>query len=182
MKNLMLDIETMGKGSNAAIVAIGACFFDVETGQIGEKFERLINLENSENMGDIDASTVLWWMKQSDEARAKLNSPDAICLRTALHEFREFVSQRVVKVWGNGASFDCVILKNAYAAIGVQEPWLFYNERDVRTLVDIGRQIAGVDPKKDLAFSGVQHSALDDAIHQAVYVSEIYKALRNTQI
>lgn len=28
MKNLMIDLETMGNSSNAAIVAIGACFFE----------------------------------------------------------------------------------------------------------------------------------------------------------
>ena len=38
MKGVMLDLETMGNGSNAAITAIGAVEFDTETNLIGDKF------------------------------------------------------------------------------------------------------------------------------------------------
>lgn len=80
-------------------------------------------------------------------------------------------------VWGNGATFDNVILGNAYKATRLRQPWFFANDRDVRTIVDLGRQLRGIDPKKDLELEGVAHNALDDAKFQVRYVSEIFKAL-----
>jgi inhibitor of KinA sporulation pathway (predicted exonuclease) len=47
-------------------------------------------------------------------------------------------------------------------------------------MVDIGRQLRGANPKKDLPFEGVQHNALDDAKHQAKYVSAIWQTLKKT--
>lgn len=35
----------------------------------------------------------------------------------------------------------------------------------------------GFDPKRDMPFKGTRHNALDDAIHQAKYVSAIWKKL-----
>ena len=47
MRDVMLDLETMGKCPDAAIIAIGAVEFDVKTPQIGEKFYALVNLESA---------------------------------------------------------------------------------------------------------------------------------------
>ncbi|EOG9062800.1 3'-5' exonuclease [Vibrio fluvialis] len=181
MKNLMIDLETMGNSSNAAIVSIGACFFEPSTGEIGEKFSRIISLESSQACGCIDASTVLWWMKQSNEARAVLNSREAVHITSALQDFRQFTNDGLGQplVWGNGSSFDCVILKNTIIqCLGEQYvPWQFWNERDVRTMVDLGKSLLGFDPKRDMPFEGIRHDALSDAIHQAKYVSAIYQRL-----
>ncbi len=37
--------------------------------------------------------------------------------------------------------------------------------------------LIGFDPKRDMPFKGTRHNALDDAIHQAKYVSVIWKKL-----
>lgn len=71
MRDVMLDLETMGNGPRAAIVAIGAVEFDLDTGAVGERFYTPVDLATSVSLGgEMDASTVLWWMQQSDEARA----------------------------------------------------------------------------------------------------------------
>ncbi|EQA7358075.1 3'-5' exonuclease [Enterobacter hormaechei] len=49
-------------------------------------------------------------------------------------------------------------------------------DRDVRTVVEMGKAIS-FDPKRDMPFEGTRHSALDDAIHQAKYVSAIWQKL-----
>ena len=67
----MLDLETMGKGPSAAIVTIGAVFFDPMTGELGAEFEAHIDLRDSARFGEIDPDTVLWWLGQSDEAIAR---------------------------------------------------------------------------------------------------------------
>ncbi|MNL17628.1 hypothetical protein D3C87_1387310 [compost metagenome] len=81
-----------------------------------------------------------------------------------------------LKVWGNGAAFDNVILRSAYERCGLPPCWEWYNDVDVRTVVAMGREI-GFDPKRDMAFEGERHNALDDAIHQARYVSAIWQLL-----
>ncbi|HEE3179224.1 TPA: 3'-5' exoribonuclease, partial [Klebsiella pneumoniae] len=79
--HVMVDLETMGKKHNAPIVAIGAVVFDPATGSIGESFYKVVCLESSVNWGAvIDPSTVIWWLKQSSEARSAIVNDDAIPL------------------------------------------------------------------------------------------------------
>jgi hypothetical protein len=94
----------------------------------------------------------------------------------------EFIHQphsdnpRYLKVWGNGANFDNVILRSAYDRAGQTCPWQFWNDSDVRTMVLLGKQL-GFDPKRNMPFDGVAHNALADARHQAKYVSAIWQKL-----
>ena len=179
----MVDLETMGKKHNAPIVAIGAVFFDPATGSIGESFYKVVCLESSVNWGAvIDPSTVIWWLKQSSEARSAIVNDDAIPLQDALLQFREFVSDNVAggskkaQVWGNGASFDNSILRSSYDCIAEDYPWEYWNDRDVRTMVELGQAIS-FDPKTTIPFEGSRHNALADAIHQARYVSAIWQRI-----
>ena len=184
LNNVMLDLETMGNGSNAAIVAIGAVFFEPFSGAIGAEFYCEIKLTSAVHYGEMDASTVEWWLQQSNEAQAlfnKENQSNRLTLKDALAEFSEWMNEgaefKSRTVWGNGAGFDNVILGNAYKAARLRQPWPFYGDRDVRTMVDLGRQLRGENPKRDLPFDGIQHNAVDDAKHQAKYVSAIWQAL-----
>ncbi|HBS5658155.1 TPA: 3'-5' exoribonuclease [Klebsiella variicola] len=181
--HVMVDLETMGKKNNAPIVAIGAVVFDPSTGSIGESFYKVVCLESSVNWGAvIDPSTVIWWLKQSSEARSAIVNDDAIPLQDALLQFREFVSDNVAggskkaQVWGNGASFDNSILRSSYDCIAEDYPWEYWNDRDVRTMVELGQAIS-FDPKTTIPFEGSRHNALADAIHQARYVSAIWQRI-----
>ncbi|MBC4088344.1 3'-5' exoribonuclease [Klebsiella pneumoniae] len=181
--HVMVDLETMGKKHNAPIVAIGAVVFDPATGSIGESFYKVVCLESSVNWGAvIDPSTVIWWLKQSSKARSAIVNDDAIPLLDALLQFREFVSDNVAggskkaQVWGNGASFDNSILRSSYDCIAEDYPWEYWNDRDVRTMVELGHAI-NYEPQKAIPFEGERHNALADAIHQARYVSAIWQRL-----
>ncbi|EPF4995339.1 TPA: 3'-5' exoribonuclease, partial [Klebsiella pneumoniae] len=181
--HIMVDLETMGKKHNAPIVAIGAVVFDPATGSIGESFYKVVCLESSVNWGAvIDPSTVIWWLKQSSEARSAIVNDDAIPLQDALLQFREFVSDNVAggskkaQVWSNGASFDNSILRSSYDCIAEDYPWEYWNDRDVRTMVELGQAIS-FDPKTTIPFEGSRHNALADAIHQAHYVSAIWQRI-----
>lgn len=181
--HVMVDLETMGKKHNAPIVAIGAVVFEPATGSIGESFYKVVCLESSVNWGAvIDPSTVIWWLKQSSEARSAIVNDDAIPLQDALLQFREFVSDNVAggskkaQVWGNGASFDNSILRSSYDCIAEDYPWEYWNDRDVRTMVELGQAIS-FDPKTTIPFEGSRHNALADAIHQARYVSAIWQRI-----
>ncbi len=175
--HLMIDLETMGKNPDAPIISIGAIFFDPQTGDMGPEFSKTIDLETTG--GIIDRDTIKWWLKQSREAQSALLT-DEIPLDDALLQLREFIDENsgefFVQVWGNGANFDNVILRRSYERQGIPCPWRYYNDRDVRTIVELGKAI-DFDARTAIPFEGERHNALDDARHQAKYVSAIWQKL-----
>ncbi|EHX1350293.1 3'-5' exoribonuclease [Escherichia coli] len=178
--HLMIDLETMGTNTNAPIVVIGAVFFDPQTGEIGPVFYIVISLTDAMNTGAApDGGTIKWWLKQSSEARAAILT-DQVKLKDALSRFREFINEysdeKFVQVWGNGATFDNAILRTSYERLDIPCPWRYHNDRDVRTIVELGKTI-DFDARTVIPFEGVRHNALDDARHQAKYVSAIWQKL-----
>ncbi len=182
--HLMIDLETMGTNTNAPIVVIGAVFFDPQTGEIGPVFYIVISLTDAMNTGAVpDGGTIEWWLKQSSEARAAILT-DQVKLKDALSQFREFINEysdeKFVQVWGNGATFDNAILRTSYERLDIPCPWRYYNDRDVRTIVELGKTI-DFDARTVIPFEGVRHNALDDARHQAKYVTATIQKLIPSQ-
>lgn len=182
-RHVMVDLETMGKKSNAPVVSIGAVIFDPATGFLGETFYKVVSLESAVSWGaEIDPSTVIWWMKQSSEARSEIANDNAIQLDDALLQFSEFVFENIpggcetAQIWGNGATFDNTILRSSFERACLDCPWDYRNDRDVRTMVELGKTI-GFDAKTSIPFQGERHNALADAQHQARYVSAIWQRL-----
>lgn len=179
--HLMIDLETMGKNPDAPIISIGAIFFDPQTGDMGPEFSKTIDLETAG--GVIDRDTIKWWLKQSREAQSAIMT-DEIPLDDALLQLREFIDENsgefFVHVWGNGANFDNTILRRSYERQGIPCPWRYYNDRDVRTIVELGKAI-DFDARTAIPFEGERHNALDDARYQAKYVSAIWQKLIPSQ-
>ncbi|HAW2961475.1 TPA: 3'-5' exoribonuclease [Escherichia coli] len=175
--HLSVDLETMGTNPDAPINSIGGKFFDPETGEMGPEFSKTIDAKTGG--GTVDISTIEWWLVQSSEARSAI-LVNQIPLDDALLQFREFISEhsdeKFVQVWGNGATFDNAILRRSYERKGIPCPWRYCNDRDVRTIVELGKTI-GFDARTVIPFEGVPHNALDDARHQAKYVSAIWQKL-----
>ena len=179
--HLMIDLETMGKNPDAPIISIGAIFFDPQTGDMGPEFSKTIDLETAG--GVIDRDTIKWWLKQSREAQSAIMT-DEIPLDDALLQLREFIDENsgefFVQVWGNGANFDNTILRRSYERQGIPCPWRYYNDRDIRTIVELGKAI-DFDARTAIPFEGERHNALDDARYQAKYVSAIWQKLIPSQ-
>ena len=58
MKDVMIDLETFGNGSDACIIQIGGAYFNRVTGEIGETFKRNVDARTSEREGArLDADT-----------------------------------------------------------------------------------------------------------------------------
>ena len=93
LNDVMLDLETIGQHSNAVIVSIGAVFFNPLTGNIGAEFYQVIDIEDAMKYGEVDGSTLKWWMKQNDDARSIFNTNDTMPLKDALLEFNEWIYQ-----------------------------------------------------------------------------------------
>ncbi|XES12069.1 3'-5' exoribonuclease domain-containing protein [Citrobacter freundii] len=181
--HLMVDMETMGNSPDAPIVSIGAVFFDPSTGNTGAEFYRVVSLESSMSFGmKPDASTIQWCLKQSSEARSAILVDEAMGLLETLELLADFIAENAangshtVQMWGNGCSFDNVTLRRAYALTDTPFAVPFWNDRDVRTMVELGKSV-GINPRYDIPFEGDMHNALSDARHQVKYVSAIWQRL-----
>ncbi|ARC40441.1 exonuclease [Citrobacter braakii] len=181
--HLMVDLETMGSGPDAPIVSIGAVYFDPSTGNTGAEFYQVVSLESSMSFGmKPDASTIQWWLKQSSEARSAILVDEAMGLRESLELLADFIAENAasgshtVQLWGNGCSFDNVILRRAYVLTETPFAVPFWNDWDVRTMVELGKSV-GINPRFDIPFEGDMHNALSDARHQVKYVSAIWQRL-----
>lgn len=169
MSQIMLDIETMGNGSQAAIIAIGAVAFDING--IHAKFYAQCSLESSVKAGlAMDTSTILWWLQQSEQARAAFKGNEsADPVEEALRLFSWFCMENSVSgMWGNGATFDNVIMSNAYKLTGLEQPWKFWHDRCYRT-------VKSMYPDMKFVRTGTHHNAVDDAESQALHLIDIYK-------
>lgn len=186
MKDLMIDIETLGTAASAPVLTIGACFFDIMTGEIGAKFHQKIDVVDALHFSRMSGDTFKWWMQQSDEARSKviagkLKSVDVF------RNFYDFAVQecdpRHICPWGNGSSFDITILETSFTRVlgnhlhpadRRSPPWRFWNIRDCRTIKDLG-EAAGYHFAEQL--EGTLHDALDDALFQAKWTSFYWRNL-----
>ncbi len=165
----MLDLETLGTRYNAAIIQIGACYFDRMTGETGKEF--IVNVRPSKNDDryTMDYDTIRWWMEQSAEARESvMYLPTS--LKGGLQLLTEFIRPDSI-LWSH-ATFDMPILVNAFETESIACPIPFRNMRDLRTLMDL----AALDKMKRERF-GIHHNALDDAKFQASYASDAFVKL-----
>jgi hypothetical protein len=174
----MLDLETLGTRPGCAILSIGAVRFDPSLPHgIADAFHVVVNTAScTQRYGlTVDQGTLDWWACQSDEARALLAEAKAsrVGLAAGLGDFTAYVqrqgSERDIRLWGNGADFDPVILRACYEACGIKWPWR-YGARCFRTL----RELAGL-PKKQAAL--IKHDALADATAQAKEAVEIMRRM-----
>ncbi|MDG9928501.1 MULTISPECIES: 3'-5' exoribonuclease [unclassified Pseudomonas] len=165
--HFILDLETMGNRPTSAIVAIGCV--RIENLQITDTFYRHVDLQSSLSAGlTVDAGTINWWLRQSREAQEAITSPEPVQVFEALLDLCEFMGavrtgepNRQALLWGNGSSFDNVIIGSAFDAHNIERPWMFWNDRDLRTL------LALYPEAETLPFEGIKHHALDDAKHEA---------------
>ncbi|BAQ50375.1 3'-5' exonuclease [Methylobacterium aquaticum] len=170
MRDIMIDLETLSTRPDAMIVAIGAVKFGPEG--LGEEYYAVVDTRYA--VGHIDAMTVAWWMRQSEEARGIFQEGfrDTKHIAAALEGLIGFVGDAPdqVRVWGHGASFDLPILESAFRACCRKAPWGHRAIRDTRTLYEL----AGVKVEMP---EGEKHHALADAKAQALAVIRGVRAL-----
>lgn len=183
MKHLMLDLETYDTSPTAAVASIGAVFFNPETGHTGEAYKINCSFASNHAAGlSFSTNTLNWWANQSEYAQEGLAVPAPIPLIDALHDFAYWMlkNHRDPYVWGNGITFDNVILRNAYRAVGMQAPWHWRNDMDIRTLVKLGKRFGEVARDTTLKPDGlIKHDAVHDCLYQIRYVSKIWQHFRD---
>jgi hypothetical protein len=173
LQDVMIDIETLGNGKHACIVQIGACYFNRSTGEIGRKFKVNVDPESAVRAGcEIDAQTVMWWLKQSDAARASILADPKLDITEAFKQLNTFL-MGAKYVWSH-ATFDFVIITNTFRMLGLKPFYRYQSARDIRTLMDL----ADLKPSEQSNREGTHHDGLDDAIYQVQYCVKALNKLK----
>ena len=168
--HIMVDLETMGVSNDAAILSIGAVLFDPH--HIVDQFHLRVDLEGQASCGrTMDASTIMWWLTPDKaDARANLLALRPVSLDSALSSFSVWFGETSLPLWGNGATFDNVILRSAFKGVGLKCPWGFWHDRCYRT-------VKALAPDVPLVREGVHHDALADALSQTRHLQVIWDKL-----
>ncbi len=178
MNQLMLDIETMGTDNNAMIVSISAVQFNIETGNTAAEFEVGIDWkEQIDNGAKVDVETFKWWLKQEKDAQNSLFDIFQQSVHDALYLFNKWILDnfkdvKKVDLYGNGSTFDNVIVRNLYKRHNIEFVLPYWCDKDVRTLMAITNTNA-----KDFEFKGIKHNGLHDCRHQINYCSIAYNKI-----
>ena len=176
---VMMDIETYGTAPNSCVVIIGAYCFDTKKPLEGKHFYERIKPESAVRAGlMMDQDTVDWWSKQTPEARAEMDraTVEGGELVDVLGHFSDWYKAllqendlKKIPVWGNGATFDNVLVACAYRVLDKKLPWNYRADRCYRTL-------SALWPNVPFERVGVYHNALDDCKSQALHLSKLYEA------
>lgn len=168
-RNAMVDLESLGNDSDAAIFALGAVKFNTKRG-VFSKFYQRIDLQSCLDVGmTINAQTIHWWFEQEAAVRAEFRK-DAKSIFEVLELFTKWLRNRDTDIWGNGAAFDNVVLKNTYQACDMEVPWDYWNDKCFRTIKSAFKHV-------EHKATGKKHHALTDAKNQALHLLKIDSTL-----
>lgn len=163
MKDVMLDLETLGNGKNKCVCQIGACYFDRDTGEIGETLK--INVDARSHVkhgGELDPDTVYWWLSQDKAAQQSILAEPKVDVVEAFTQLNEFLAPAKA-IWSH-ATFDFVTIQETFKQLNIKPKFHYRVARDLRTIVDAGK----VSISKHIRV-GVHHDALDDCRFQVGY-------------
>lgn len=171
---LMIDLETLSTQKNAAVLQAGWCMFDPQSDDISYKYEQNVCADSCLSLdGHVSDSTVRWWLNGTPEARQSVSKPGRVIFEVLKELVRDYRGLNCTSVWSNGSCFDIVILEHYFSRLGMAPPWKFWDIMDTRTLWATATQM-GWSRKKDV----VAHTALDDAVAQAIQVQSAMAFIR----
>lgn len=172
MKNIMVDMETLGTTADAVIVSIGAIKFDLDGAIDDAGFYASISIDsNHEAKRKISEDTFLWWLKQGPAAQSVFHESKQT-LKAALIDLADWIGHDDYIMWSNGADFDLPMLAHAYSCFAMEPPWKFWNSRCFRTY----KNLPGAK-KFSVPHAGVKHNALSDAHNQVQTLQAIHNGL-----
>ena len=179
LEHIMVDLETLSAREDAAILSIGAVRFDLDELKVGDanqEFYVVVDGADCQRHGlRVDFDTVRWWMTQDKAAQAAAFQRGE-SLEFALVMFDTFVTKvKDSVVWGNGATFDNMILRSAFRACKIPYPVSYRNDLCYRT---IRRMFPLTEEEQSPLAPVVAHKSLDDARSQAQKLVATFCKLR----
>src|SRR5690625_4007009 len=140
-KDIMVDIETLGKKSSSTIFQIAAVSFDITSGEIYSSFNHIADIEDNRIL-NVDGSTLKWWLNTDKALLNKLLNKGEGSSEQLLIDFHDWLSsqsedERDTYLWGNGILFDNKMIQHQFELIGLDYPIFYRNDRDVRTVLEL---------------------------------------------
>lgn len=162
MNHYMIDIETTDTRPTSKVIAIALTKFAADSihdtlvlyPSLDEQKERSTSLE-----------TMVFWLGHQEVLKKLMNHPTK-SLKFCIHQINYFMSRtprHETKVWSKSPTFDLTILRDLFKEQNL--PWIYPNERDVRTAQE----------KVGKTKSKVPHDPLEDAIAQTIDVQKFLK-------
>jgi hypothetical protein len=167
-----IDNETLGLGTNSVILQVAVVAFNPWVPSLSARLNLHINIQSQIDMGrDIDGSTLLWWMGQSDETRGIQMKGQRGALRpsVAAAKIRDFIKMHAAPnalIWGDRI-VDMDNITTLMKQSGVVCPWQYSEEREYRNLWNTFPDV------EKLEFVGIKHNAIDDAVNTAYQIINI---------
>lgn len=182
---VMVDIESLALGPRPVVTQVCMLGYDIGEGAFLERQHNEFypidpQLEISPPR-KITGSTIAWWMKQADEARARFDFSvgtdfqDLVALcRGIIQTFNALTQDGKANyvICSKGPQFDIVALETLLAEVGLEVPWAHDRVDDLRTLL----RRAAINPKWVTTPSGfIPHVAYWDAKWQVAQYLETLK-------
>jgi hypothetical protein len=190
-KDIMVDIETLGKDTGASVFQISAMTFNKDTGEIYNEFNKLGAIGSYKEL-NVDGDTLLWWLNTNKELLTNLLNSGTLFENELISEFLYFLTKESsgnnsdLYLWGNGILFDNVKIKDMCKKYDYLYPIYYRNDRDVRTLLELASEVSGKseDEIKQLVTNEdeIKHDALDDVRYQVRLVVKCNELIKNKSI
>lgn len=189
---VMIDIETLATSSRSLVTQVALVPWRLEDPE--DREGRAMNilwdhLPIQPQLSlipprDISASTLNFWINQSDEARAQLSesmgedfSELPALLRHVVRGFNWMTENGTVpyEIWARGPQFDIANLESLMKECGIEVPWRYDSVRDLRTLM----AAAGISTDDVAKPTGwIPHQAVWDCHYQIECHTAAKSALR----
>jgi hypothetical protein len=186
-EHIMLDLETYSTHSDAKIIQLAAVKFNLnplcDEDDLEIIDELLVNVET--DIGHVEKRTVRFWedlMENDEELAESMLTPDPVSLQSALCMYQDFANG-AKNVWSHGATFDPVIIDNAFKATGMarNNPFKYHQPRCCRTMQDF------LDTEErheyhHTRFEGIpvlKHNALYDCYMQTYQLQRTFALLKD---
>lgn len=182
-RDVMLDLETLGTRSSAVIIQMSLIPFDRSTGILGPTFVAFPAQQEQLDLGrTVDASTISFWLSQTKVAQDRVNRPHSVLrglyILSRLQAFLNKYMANEYGVWSH-KEFDYPIISSYASDLGIPKLFHYRSPRDLRTLSDTYQYVTG-EPL-GLTFTGVQHDAMDDCLHQIKLVVHAFNTIGSSE-
>jgi exodeoxyribonuclease VIII len=177
MKNVMIDIETLGTTPDTCILQVAAVSWG--DGGIDDGISFDLSVTEQVNLGRrVDPRTLSWWMDDKVKPEVRVNvlqRTSPIQLQVGMNLLNEYIGlDKELCVWANPPQFDISIIRSVMEQCGVIPTWKHWQERDLRTLRNVCKDVGIIYDMKNEN----HHSAYSDARHQALEVTHLMNELK----
>lgn len=171
MYEMMIDLETLDTRPKAIVLSVGAVIWETfqdEDGNLSyhvwERFLRRPEIDPQVIFGrTISEETLLWWQKQTVDARAEAFDKDRQPIGQVMIDLKTLAGKYDVNhFWASPDTFDFPIMESLAEDVGLLSmlPWSYRQKYDVRTVVNEASYSASAHKAEGLA--GVPHTPVFD--------------------